>query len=54
MPAQYLDQVKGRARVIILTEEVDEETDMVEYLLEHPYQIKDFEPLARDDIYERR
>ena len=54
VPPQYLDQVKGRARVIILTEDADDDGDMVEYLLDHPYQVKDFKPLTRDEIYERR
>lgn len=54
VPSQYIDQVKGRARVIILTDEADDDIDMVEYLLDHPYHIKDFKPLTRDEIYERR
>ena len=35
LPKEYHDRVKGRARVIILTDE----GDMVEYLLEHPYAV---------------
>ena len=53
VPLQYVNQVKGRARIIILTEDVDNEGDMIEYLLEHPYQAKDFKPLTRDEVYER-
>lgn len=53
VPSQYLSQVKGRARIIILTDESDEDGDMVEYLLEHPYQVKEFKPLMRDEVYER-
>jgi hypothetical protein len=27
---------------------------MVEFLLDHPYQVATFTPLTRDEIYERR
>lgn len=53
VPTQYLDQVKGRARIVILTDDADDEDDMIEYLLEHPYQVKDFKPLTREEVYER-
>lgn len=54
VPSQYLAQVKGRARVIILTDDLDDDGDMVEYLFDHPYHVEDFKPLTRDEIYERR
>lgn len=53
VPSQYLDQIKGRARIIILTDDADDDGDMIEYLLEHPYQIQDFKPLTREEMYER-
>jgi len=34
--------------------EGDDEEDMVEFLLEHPYQVATFTPLTRDEIHERR
>ena len=54
VPLQYVNLVKGRARVIILTDDGDDEGDMIEHLLEHPYQVKNFNPLTRDEVYERR
>ena len=54
LPKEYQDQVKGHARIIILTDESDEDIDMIEFLLDHPYRIDTFTPLTRDEIYERR
>jgi hypothetical protein len=53
LPKEYHDRVKGRARIIILTEDGEDTEDMVEFLLDHPYQAT-FTPLTRDEIYERR
>jgi len=54
LPKEYQDSIKGHARIIILTNEGEDEEDMVEFLLEHPYQVATFTPLTRDEIYERR
>ena len=54
LPKEYQDRVKGRARIIILTDDVEDEEDMVEYLLNNPYQVDEFTPLTRDEIYERQ
>ena len=54
LPKEYHDQVKGHARVIILTEEADDDVDMIEFLLDHPFKTDTFSPLTRDEIYERR
>jgi hypothetical protein len=53
LPKEYQDRVKGRARIIILTDDVGDEEDMVEFLLSHPYQVAGFVPLTRDELYER-
>ena len=53
LPKEYHERVKGRARVIILTDELEDDGDMVEYLMEHPYRSNPFTPVARDEIYER-
>ena len=52
LPKEYHD-VKGRARIIILTDDSVDEEDMVEFLLNHPYDVHMFTPLTRDEIYER-
>jgi hypothetical protein len=54
LPQEYQDRVKGHARVIILADDVDEDTDMIDFLLDNPYQSDNFTPLSRDEIYERR
>ncbi|MDP9317236.1 MAG: hypothetical protein M3R24_41340 [Chloroflexota bacterium] len=54
LPQEYQDRVKGHARVIILADDVDEDTDMIDFLLDHPYHSDTFTPLTRDEIYERR
>jgi hypothetical protein len=53
VPKQYLNHIKGRARVIILIDDDEEADDMVEFLLDHPYKTDTFTPLTRDEIYER-
>jgi hypothetical protein len=54
LPKEYRDRIKGRARIIILTDEAETDEDMVEFLLDHPYEVEAFTPLTRDEIYERR
>ena len=54
LPEEYQDRAKGYARVIILADEIDEDTDMIDFLLDHPYRLDTFTPLSRDEIYERR
>jgi len=54
LPKEYHDRIKGRARIIILTDDGEDEEDMVAFLLDHPYQVDTFTPLTRDQIYERR
>ena len=53
LPKEFHDSVKGRARVIILIENTEDDEDMIEFLLDHPYQVEPFKPLTRDEIYER-
>jgi hypothetical protein len=54
LPKEYHDRVKGRARIIILTDEGEDEQDMIEFLLDHPYHVDTFMPLTRDENFERR
>ncbi len=54
LPKEYQDRVKGYVRVIILAEDPEEDFDMIDYLLDHPYQLAAFTPLTRDEIYERQ
>lgn len=54
IPEEYRHRVKGYARIIILIDEDEDEEDMVEFLLDHPYHSDSFKPLKRDEIYERQ
>jgi hypothetical protein len=54
LPKEYIDRVKGRIRVIILTNEESDDADMVEFFMEHPFEMADFTPLTRDMIYDHR
>lgn len=54
LPKEYHDRIKGRARIIILTDDSQDDEDMVEFLLDHPYKVDAFVPLTRDEIYERQ
>lgn len=54
IPEQYRDRIKGNVRVILLSEENAEKFDMIEHLLANPLNVEGFEPLRREEIYERR
>ncbi|WP_420629953.1 hypothetical protein [Candidatus Leptofilum sp.] len=50
---------KEKVRVIVLPDEpeglvdTEAEIDMIEQLLANPLQIPDFEPISRNDLYDR-
>ncbi len=54
IPEVYRGKIKENVRVILLTEEDDhvDQFDMIDRLLTHPLDIKDFKPLSREEIYE--
>jgi hypothetical protein len=55
IPAEYKDKIVGTVRVIVLSQEQRVgTTDMVDRLLEHPFEIENFAPLTREEVYERR
>ena len=54
IPERYRDSIKGNVRVILLADDSTENPDMVEYLLANPLNVRDFKPLTREEIYERR
>lgn len=54
LPEEYRDRIKGHARIIILTDDIEDDEDMIEFLMDHPYKAETFTPLTRDEIYERR
>lgn len=54
LPEEYHDRIKGRARIIILIDNGEEDEDLVEFLLEHPIPDPSFTPLSREEIYRDR
>lgn len=55
IPSEYQDKISGTVRVIVLSSEKSASTaDMVDRLLEHPIEMKNFAPFTREEIYERR
>ncbi|MFV9505405.1 MAG: hypothetical protein AB4911_12685 [Oscillochloridaceae bacterium umkhey_bin13] len=53
VPSQYQTKLKGTVRVIILVEEEQTATNMIEHLMQHPLQAPGFKPMRRSEIYDR-
>lgn len=53
IPAQYKDKLKEIVRVIILTDDSEPTTNLIDRLLVSPLKVTNFKPLARAEIYER-
>ena len=53
IPSQYRDKLKDKVRVIVLTEQNETDTNLIDQLLASPLKIKEFKPLSRAEIYER-
>ncbi len=54
IPVEYQDKISGTVRVIILSSEHSVgAAGMIDRLLERPLEIEDFEPLTREEVYER-
>lgn len=52
IPHKYQGKIKNRVRVILLPEEKKSaRRNLIDRLLEHPVQSRNFVPLSRDDIY---
>ncbi|HMF58664.1 MAG TPA: hypothetical protein VK619_20125 [Pyrinomonadaceae bacterium] len=55
IPAEYKDKIVGTVRVIVLSQEQSVGVaDMIDRLLEHPLEIKNFAPFTREETHERR
>ena len=52
IPSQYQDKLKEVVRVIILTDEGETTTNLIDQLLTTPLKVKDFRPLTRTEVYE--
>ena len=54
IPEEYRDRLKPSVRVILLSEEEDQEADIIDQLLEHPLKLKEFRPLSREEAHARK
>ena len=52
IPRKYVGRVGDTVKVIIMTEERERQTDLIDDLLENPLEAKNFAPLSRQEIYE--
>ena len=54
IPPEYRDQIRGRVRVILLTDEaLAVKANMIDVLLAHPVEVQDFRPLTREEAHAR-
>ena len=53
LPEAYQGRSKGPARVIIITADVEEDEGMIDFLLDHLYQVDRLTTLTRNELYER-
>ena len=54
IPPEYRDQIRGRVRVILLTDEARAlKANMIDVLLAHPVEVQDFRPLTREEAHAR-
>jgi len=53
VPKEHQLHVRGRVRVIIITEEEEDDIDMVEYLMNHPLTETTPQSFTRDELHNR-
>ena len=54
IPEEYRDRLTPSVRVILLNEEENQPSDIIDRLLERPLKVKGFRPLSRDDAHARQ
>jgi len=53
IPKEHKNKIRETVRVIILSEEITSGEDFIERLLNSPLKLKEFQPLSREEIYNR-
>jgi hypothetical protein len=53
IPMEFQERLIGCVRVIVLAEEQPAKTNLLDQLLANPIKLDHFEPLTREEIYER-
>ncbi len=53
IPAEFKDRLAGCVRVIVLAEDQHAKANFLDQLLANPIKLDNFEPMTREEIYER-
>ncbi len=63
VPSEYRDLLAQQVEIVVLMKpsmtkpkqmvEVGEEENFIEYMIKNPKKIDDFEPMSREEIYDR-
>ena len=53
IPEKYKQKTGNTVKVIIISEKVTRQTDIIDKLLANPIKSKDFSPFLRKETYER-
>jgi len=53
IPEKYKQKTGNTVKIIIISEKVARQTDIIDKLLANPIKSKDFSPFSREEIYER-
>lgn len=54
VPEEYRNRLKDNVKVILLSEEEEITSNMIDRLMDSPLKVENFIPLTREEIYERR
>jgi hypothetical protein len=53
IPEKYKQKTGNTVKVIIISEKVTRQADIIDKLLANPIKSEDFSPFSREEIYER-
>lgn len=53
IPKKYKEKIGNTVKVIIIAEEREINSDIIDELLENPVKLECFSPFSREDIYEK-
>lgn len=53
IPEKYKQKIGNTVKVIVITEKMTKQPDIIDKLLANPVKSSDFSPISRDEIYER-
>lgn len=53
IPEKYKNKIGKSVKVIVMSENITKQNDIIEDLFANPIKVKSFKPLSREDMYER-